>query len=161
MEFQVEKLCEEIQDRLQSLAELRTEQIRKIRREYSRTLDSKDAAFVISLALGLIRTGDVISRIVAYELILNHVAALQSVGEKELVQLGLGMDSWGAVDTFGCYVAGPVWRAGQVPDRLIHSWTQSDDRWWRRAALVSTVPLNNKARGGLGDPAARWLSVHS
>lgn len=61
MEFQVEKLCEEIQDRLESLSDLRTEQIRKIRREYSRTLHSKDARFVISLALGLIRTGDVIS----------------------------------------------------------------------------------------------------
>jgi 3-methyladenine DNA glycosylase AlkD len=38
-----------------------------------------------------------------------------------------------------------------VKDNLIHSWTRSKDRWWRRAALVSTVPLNSKARGGTGD----------
>jgi 3-methyladenine DNA glycosylase AlkD len=31
------------------------------------------------------------------------------------------------------------------------SWAKSPNRWWRRAALVSTVPLNNNARGGQGD----------
>ena len=31
-------------------------------------------------------------------------------------------------------------------------------RWWRRAALVSTVPLNVAARGGHGDPR-RALAV--
>jgi 3-methyladenine DNA glycosylase AlkD len=46
----------------------------------------------------------------------------------------------------------------QVPDRVIHGWARSTDRWWRRAALVSTVPLNNKARGGRGD-ARRTLTV--
>ena len=38
-----------------------------------------------------------------------------------------------------------------MPTSLIHSWARSADRWWRRAALVSTVPLNSKARGGSGD----------
>lgn len=32
------------------------------------------------------------------------------------------------------------------------------DRWWRRAAVVSTVALNNRARGGTGD-TARTLSL--
>jgi 3-methyladenine DNA glycosylase AlkD len=41
---------------------------------------------------------------------------------------------------------------------LIQSWARSKDRWWRRAALVSTVPLNNKTRGGQGD-AARTLAI--
>ena len=31
-------------------------------------------------------------------------------------------------------------------------WAASPDRWWRRAALVSTVPLNLRSRGGTGDP---------
>ncbi|HUS10646.1 MAG TPA: DNA alkylation repair protein, partial [Pyrinomonadaceae bacterium] len=30
-------------------------------------------------------------------------------------------------------------------------WARSKNRWLRRTALVSTVPLNNKARGGRGD----------
>jgi 3-methyladenine DNA glycosylase AlkD len=66
--------------------------------------------------------------------------------------------SWAAVDCFACYLAGPAWRERQVQDSLLLRWAHSKDRWWRRAALVSTVPLNNKARGGSGD-AARTLTV--
>jgi 3-methyladenine DNA glycosylase AlkD len=68
------------------------------------------------------------------------------------------MKSWGDVDTFACYVAGPAWRAHQVPDAEIVRWARSRDRWWRRAGVVSTVPLNTKARGGTGDPA-RTLAI--
>ncbi len=38
-----------------------------------------------------------------------------------------------------------------------HHHAHSPDRWWRRAALVSTVPLNLKARGGHGDTARTLL----
>ena len=68
------------------------------------------------------------------------------------------MSSWGEVDLFGYYLSGPAWRAGQIADAQIHRWARSPDRWWRRAALVSTVPLNNKTRGGQGD-ASRTLAV--
>lgn len=68
------------------------------------------------------------------------------------------MDSWGDVDTFASYVAGPAWREGQVADAEIARWARSPDRWWRRAAVVSTVPLNNRARGGSGD-AVRTLAI--
>lgn len=67
-------------------------------------------------------------------------------------------DGWAAVDTFACYLSGPAWREHQVPDAVIHRWARSPDRWWRRAALVSTVPLNAPARGGRGD-TARTLAV--
>ena len=30
-------------------------------------------------------------------------------------------------------------------------WAGSSDRWWRRAALVSTVALNMRSQGGQGD----------
>ena len=43
-------------------------------------------------------------------------------------------------------------------DDLIRFWARSPDRWWRRAALVSTVPINNKARGGSGD-VSRTLDI--
>ena len=45
-----------------------------------------------------------------------------------------------------------------MADRFIHRWLASDDRWRRRAAVVATVALNNKARGGVGD-TARTLGV--
>ena len=47
---------------------------------------------------------------------------------------------------------------GRIHDGLIRRWAQSDDWWCRRAALVSTVPLNSKARGGQGD-ARRTLEI--
>jgi len=78
--------------------------------------------------------------------------------DAELEAFGQGMAGWGAVDAFGRSLSGPVWREHQVPDALIHKWARSADRWWRRAALVSTVPLNVKARGGRGD-VSRTLAV--
>jgi 3-methyladenine DNA glycosylase AlkD len=75
-----------------------------------------------------------------------------------LEKLGAGMETWDAVDCFSCYLAGPAWRSGQIDDRVVHRWTSLKDRWWRRAALVATVPLNNKTRGGHGD-SERTLAV--
>jgi 3-methyladenine DNA glycosylase AlkD len=92
-----------------------------------------------------------VPRFFAYELIQHHREALQSLKAKSLEDLGRGNKSWGEVDSFACYLAGPLWRERQVSDMVIKRWARSRDRWWRRAALVCTVALNNKARGGSGD----------
>lgn len=97
-------------------------------------------------------------RFVAYELVHHHKSALASLNTTLLEELGEGLDSWEAVDTFACYLSGPAWREGQVSDTTIKRWARSKDRWWRRAALVSTVPLNLKARGGTGD-ASRTVDI--
>lgn len=86
-----------------------------------------------------------------YELILYHPEALSLLTPRDVVRLGKGIHSWDTVDCFGLFIAGPAWRERRIPDRLIHSWTRSRDLWWRRAALVATVALNVKARGGTGD----------
>lgn len=80
------------------------------------------------------------------------------VTPSEVARLGSGLSCWGDVDAFACYVAGPAWRQGRLPTEAIERWSASKDRWWRRAALVSTVPLNNTTRGGRGD-AARTISI--
>jgi 3-methyladenine DNA glycosylase AlkD len=129
-----------------------------VRREFSKLLATADASVVIRVALCLLEQPDIAPRFVAYELICHHRGALSKLRAKELRQLGQSIDSWGAVDCFACYLAGPAWREKQVPDAVIHRWAASSDRWWRRAALVSTVPLNNKTRGGKGD-IARTLKV--
>src|SRR5215831_11277489 len=54
-------------------------------------------------------------------------------------------------------LSGPAWCEHQVPDAQIEGWAHSPDHWWRRAALVSTVPLNLKARGGCGDTVRTLL----
>ena len=116
------------------------------------------AKSVVELAHYLLDRGKPDYRFLAYELVAHHKAALGSVGSVELARLGRGIDSWESVDTFGIYISGPIWRERQVPDSLIHRWARSEDRWWRRAALVSTVPLNMKSRGGTGE-SERTLAV--
>lgn len=148
----------EIETRLQTLPDSRVGTIRTLRREFSKRLSNEEPAVIIDVALQLLADDDIVHRLVAYELVASHKAALRSLGERELEQLGSGIDSWEDVDTFACSLSGQVWQAGQVADTLIARWAHSPDRWWRRAALVSTVPLNNRAQGGKGD-AARTLQI--
>lgn len=150
----LEQLAKEIEVRLQMLPSQRTADVRAIRREFSKRLAKAPAQTMINLALQLLPQ----HRFVAYELVSQHRAAMRSLGGAELEQFGQGLASWGDVDTFACYLTGPAWREQQAPDALIHRWAHSSNRWWRRTALVSTVPLNNKARGGRGD-TARTLAV--
>jgi len=148
----VPALAEEIDERLSAMSGAAAADLRAVRREFSRRL--KDAAphVVIELAALLLEVPRMDYRFFAYELIHHHPAALSHLNAWQLEQLGRGIASWSAVDCFGIYLAGPVWRERRVPNSLIHNWARSADRWWRRAALVSTVPLNSKARGGSGDP---------
>ena len=87
----------------------------------------------------------------------KHPSAFDDINWKVLEPLGDLIDSWGAVDLFA-YLAGPAWRAGQLSDDQVLKWTESENRWWRRAALVCTVFLNRKAQGGTGD-TNRTLAV--
>jgi 3-methyladenine DNA glycosylase AlkD len=136
--------------------------VRALRRTFSAQLKKADSAFVLAVADRLLdqsRAEGVFNyRFLAYELIAAHPAALRSLGADDLTRLGRGMDRWEAVDTFAPYLSGPAWRRGQVPDSLIAAWAAAPDRWWRRAALVSTIGLNLATRGGTGD-TARTLAV--
>lgn len=147
----VPAFAEEIDERLSAMSGAATEELRAVRREFSRRL--KDAAphVVIELATLLLEVPRMDYRFFAYELVHHHPAALSHLNAWQLEQFGRGIASWGAVDCFAIFLGGPVWRDRRVPNSLIHGWARSADRWWRRAALVSTVPLNSKARGGSGD----------
>jgi 3-methyladenine DNA glycosylase AlkD len=148
---EVNDLEDEIVARLAALKRQDTETIRNLRREFSRRLAGTSPELIVDLALKLLRRSGFVPGFLAYELIHNHREALRSLRAGSLKNLGQGMDSWAAVDTFACYLSGPAWRERQVSDALIQRWARSKDRWWRRAAVVSTVALNNKARGGRGD----------
>jgi 3-methyladenine DNA glycosylase AlkD len=142
----------EICARSRSEKSLTAASMRAVRREFSKRVASWPAGDVVALGFRLLDEPGVFCRFVAYELIACHRDALRSLKAKDLTRLGRGLDSWAAVDCFACYLAGAAWRERQVPDSLIHRWARSPDRWWRRAALVCTVPLNTKAQGGTGDP---------
>lgn len=135
-----------------------TATVRGVRRVYSKRLKAADPDTILDIARRLLDKSEFVYRFVAYELIHYHRPALRSLRPSHLRQLGRGLNSWYAVDTFAPLLSGPAWREGQAPDSLIRSWARSKDRWWRRAALVSTVALNNKARGGRGD-ADRTLAI--
>jgi 3-methyladenine DNA glycosylase AlkD len=149
-----EVLASEIDRRIQALSDRGIESVRGIRREYSRRLRGAPPAEVLALAQTLVDR----HRWVAYELLYHHPGGLAALDVEQVERLGRGLDGWGSVDAFGRYVSGPAWLHGRIGDDAVHRWAESTDRWWRRAALVSTVPLNLRAAGGTGD-AARTLAV--
>ena len=153
-----ENVADEIRARLLLLSEKNTQSIRAVRREFSNRLSNAPSDFVFQLTLLLLKNEKTVPRFFAYELVQHHRLARHSLNSRKLKLLGEGIDSWTAVDTFACYLSGPAWRERQVPDSLIAGWARSRNLWWRRAAVVSTVPLNNKARGGQGD-AIRTLAI--
>lgn len=117
--------------------------LRAERRRISKEIAALDRLAVLDLAYHLIDAR--VARFVAYELVLNHRTTLESITLPEVEKLAEGMNGWGDIDSFGCLIAGPAWRAGRIRDTVIRKWARSTDWCWRRAALVSTVPLNGEA----------------
>jgi len=150
------EIAAEIDAKIRALSVRNAPNARKIRREYSQKLKQANPEFIFDLARELLEKYG--QRWLACELIQKHKAAFQSIGEVELEEFGRGINSWGSVDVFARLLAGPAWLNGQVPDELIHQWAGSEDRWWRRASLVSTVALNVRSHGGKGD-VPRTLQV--
>jgi len=126
--------------------------LRSFRKHVSKQLGTVDRRDVLAIADALIARA-AYGRFLAYELVLHHGGTLGSITKPEVEALGQGMASWADVDCFSCYVSGPAWAADRITDAVIDSWAHSPDRWWRRAALVSTVHLNTPARQGVGSTA--------
>src|SRR5512146_1665002 len=128
------KLAVEMAGEMRALTVHNSETERSIVQRYSQAIKSEDAGFVLELAQELLEAHAL--RWQAYELIAAHAGAFGRLGPAELEQLGRGIDSWWAVDSFARTLAGPAWSAGQAPDELFLAWARSEDHWWRRAALV-------------------------
>jgi len=144
------QIIRELEEVLRNETESITRAARSVRRQFSRRLRDASPQTLRRIAHALLRVPSV-PKFVAYELICHHQAALSSLTTREIERLGDGLSTWGDVDAFACYVAGPSWREGQITDKQILLWANSRNPWRRRAALVSTVALNSKARGGKGD----------
>jgi 3-methyladenine DNA glycosylase AlkD len=125
--------------------------IRPIVKELGRRLGSSPPDEVIRFAKQLVSTRILEARQIACEVLGRNKAALSSLTLEDLLELGAGMDNWVSVDNYSVLLAGPAWREGQIEDEAVKKWATSDDRWWRRTAVVSTVALNLKSRGGTGD----------
>jgi len=134
--------------------------MRRVVQRFTRELSDEAPAFVIAVAHSLVAGGTSEGRQVGYELVARRADAMARMTPSTVQTLGRGNDNWASVDGFATYLAGPAWRLGRIPDRVVLGWARSRDRWWRRTALVSTVALNVAARGGSGD-VRRTLRISS
>jgi 3-methyladenine DNA glycosylase AlkD len=139
---------------IEALPTSNTPNLRNIRKAYTKKLKNASPEFILNLALELLKT----HRWFGYELVANHPGAFNNLTPEILEKLGARINSWWTVDAFGRTLTGPAWLQGLVSDGLIEKWALSDDLWWRRTALVSTVALNMRSHGGYGD-TTRTLAV--
>ena len=120
-------------------------------RDVGRRIRKESTETVLSLAQALVAAGVFNVGHAGYEVLSRHRSAMAGLRTRDVERLGKGIDDWASVDTFATMVACPVWREGRVTDAALLRWVGSEDRWWRRTAIVVTVALNQKARGGRGD----------
>ena len=150
------KVAKDIFDDIQKVQVKNTPNLRIIRKKYSKKLENAAPEQILDFARYFINNYNY--RWIAFELIRYHKTAIKIIGVKELKEFGTEINSWGAVDIFAGFLAGPAWQHGQVSDELINEWAHSEDRWRRRTALVCTVALNRRSMGGTGD-IPRTLNV--
>lgn len=134
---------------------------RTVRKRLSAALKTTDPVSVVAVGLAIAQTPAMKAaraRWVGWELINEHVGALDSLDIDMIETLGAGNSSWDEVDGYGINILGAAWQLRRVTDADIHRWANDSDLWRRRAALVATVVLNLKSRGGRGD-TRRTLGV--
>jgi 3-methyladenine DNA glycosylase AlkD len=143
---------------IRALPVTNTPALRKLRRQWSAALKSQAPAYVWRFAEHLLSHASWSARLVAYEVIAGHPATFETLTHLKIERMARGLADWGSIDLFGVTVSGPAWRVDRLSALKVRTWARSRDRWRRRLALVSTVPLNVASRGGRGD-AARTLDI--
>lgn len=135
---------------------LRTPAMRGVARELVGELREAEAAAVLELSEALAQRRGWL-RSVGFELAARHRPAAAALDWRWLERLGATLDGWDSVDHFARLLSGPAWQRGQLTDARVLRWARSQDMWRRRAAIVSTIALNERQLGA-GD-AARTLAV--
>jgi 3-methyladenine DNA glycosylase AlkD len=146
---EAKQLATELAEEIKSLAEPNAANLRKAFHTFTAKLKDVGPEFIFDLARELLDRYGLKS--IAYALIQHHKEALQRVDEQKLHEFGRDLNTWGDADSFAAFMAGPAWLNRQIPDELIVGWAHSEDRWWRRIAVVSTIALNKPTWGGSGD----------
>jgi len=150
------KIAHQIRSRMAAIPLANTPALRNIRREVSRQIRNQTPALVIETAWLLLNGKPGSLRFVAYELVSHHKQTFESLSIESLLKLGTGINSWSSVDCFAICLSGPTWLNGRIADDAVYAWVDSEDLWWRRTALVSTVALS---RHGLRQDVSRVMEV--
>jgi 3-methyladenine DNA glycosylase AlkD len=150
-------LAAEVRREIARSSRVDTTSVRAIRRRYSKQLANEPPATLLRFVRSLLKHGTWAERVVAWEVLAGHEARTR-VTDRLAAEMARGLSDWASIDLYGVTVLGQAWRDGYVSDATIHSWARSSDRWLRRLALVATVPLNIRSRGGEGN-ARRTLRV--
>jgi 3-methyladenine DNA glycosylase AlkD len=154
----VRAILEQLDAWLAQMGKCDTPALRGVRRRLSRILAKAGPSLVLAVANALVKRGSWADRLIAYETVAEHRSAFAALDETRVIRWSHGLTNWGTVDLFGRTLGGQTWREGIISDAVVETWSRSTDRWRRRLALVCTVPLNSKARGGGGD-ATRTLRI--
>lgn len=128
--------------------------LKEIRNQYSDWSESD----WISFCKALVSTGVFECQVLAFEMIGRDRKLLDVLEYGDLSELGQNLDNWASVDHYSVGIFGVLWGRGVVQDGHIDALLKSDNFWDRRVAVVSTVALNLKSRGGKGD-TARTIAI--
>jgi 3-methyladenine DNA glycosylase AlkD len=88
---------------------------------------------------------------IAFEYLLSEKKLQESLTAEFIDSIEKNLDNWLSVDYFGAIVVGNAWRENLISTEKVKKYLDSSDFWIRRIAVVATVSLNQKARGGSGD----------
>lgn len=122
----------------------RTDDVRNVRKFYSRLYRKAPPETLLAIAESLFF--DQGYRFVPYELINYHPGAIAALTSEKVEKLGEGIQDWASADTFAQFISGPAWKQGVIDDDFIENWLSSDDFWYRRIAVVSTIFLAGDSR---------------
>ena len=95
---------------------------------------------------------------IAFEYLQSEKNLFKSLTVEFIESIEINLDNWLSVDYFGAIVVGCAWRENLIPIAKVKNYVKSNDFWIRRIAIVATVSLNQKARGGIGD-SKRTLEI--
>ncbi len=125
--------------------------IRKVLKEVAMQIRTWPVPDRLALVHRLCDSGCLECQMLGFMLLEKDSQAVDALDEAGIDALGRVMDNWVSVDCYSLMVVGQAWRRGNMGIERIYRYLQSADFWQRRIAVVATVALNLKSKGGRGD----------